>query len=150
MNKYTALICVLLPLSVPAFGQWSEKQQEIWNVIESTWAAEAEESGKWPTHFATSDYQSWGQDEALPQTLQTVDGTLKYWNKHNMLRHYRLKPASITVNKDTAVVNYYATEYRETTEGARNRSVLAITETLVFRDGHWKFLASSSWLPKVN
>jgi len=129
---------------------WTEKQLEVWTVIESTWAEEAEESGKWPTQFATSDYHSWGQDEALPQTLGTLDATLKYWNKHSKLRHYRLKPASITVNGDTAVINYYATEYRETTDGVKSRSVMAIAETLIYRKGRWQFLASSSWTPKVN
>lgn len=150
MKIRVALLSVLLVVCTPAFGEWTEKQLEVWNVIETTWAAEAEDSGLWPTQFAVPDYQSWGQDEALPQSLETVDATLKHWNKHSKLQHYRLKPASITVDGDTAVINYYATEYRETTEGVRSRSVLAITETLVRREGQWRFLASSSWMPKVN
>lgn len=149
--KTNAALCLLLLLTCnPASGVWTEKQSEVWNVIESTWAEEAKESGKWPTQFATSDYQSWGQDEALPQTLKTLDATLRYWNKQSKLNYYRLKPASITVNGDTAVVNYYATEYRETADGVKSRSVMAITETLVYRDDRWQFLASSSWMPKVN
>ncbi|MEM6302561.1 MAG: nuclear transport factor 2 family protein [Pseudomonadota bacterium] len=150
MTRSITAVLLLIPFVQPVFAQWSDRQDEIWSVIQATWAEEAGESGKWPTKFATSDYQSWGQDEALPQTLGTVDRTLKYWNQHSKLKHHRLKPASITVNKDTAVVNYYATEYRETTEGSRSRSVTAITETLVFRDGRWRFLASSTWMPKPN
>ena len=150
MSRHLTVVLVLLSFSQSAFGQWSDKQTEIWNVIQSTWSEETEESGKWPTKFATPDYQSWGQDEALPQMLETLDRTLKYWNKHSKLKFYRLVPASITLNEDVAVVNYYATEYRETTEGSRSRSVTAITETLVFRDGRWRFLASSTWTPKLN
>ncbi|MEM1402644.1 MAG: hypothetical protein AAGG55_04885 [Pseudomonadota bacterium] len=150
MKTHLAIILLLLAIGQPALGQWSDEQVEVWDVIQSTWAEEAEESGRWPKKFATPDYLSWGQDEALPQSLDTLDKTLKYWNKHSKLKHYRLKPASITVNSQTAVVNYYATEYRETIEGDRNRSVTAITETLIHSEGQWRFLASSSWMPKVN
>lgn len=150
MRTHIALFCFMLLVCGTAYGTWTEEQLDVWTVIESTWAEEAGESGKWPTQFATSGYQSWGQDEALPQTLSTLDSTLKYWNKVSKLRHYRLKPASITVDGDTAVVNYYATEYRETNDGVKSRSVTAITETLVYREGRWQFLASSSWTPNLD
>ena len=133
-----------------AKGKLSDKQNEVWQVIENTWSEEFKDPGKWPKKFATSDYQSWGQDEALPQDLETLDATLKYWNQYSKLKKYRLEVASVIVNENTAVVNYYATEYRENAESTRSRSVSAITETLVYRDKSWKFLASSIWAPKPN
>jgi len=143
-------ILITLMMSATAAAEWSEQQTAVWSVVEQSWVDDAEETGEWPTSFAADGYSSWGDTDALPQNLAESDAGVRFGDESATTRFYQIKPATININGDTAVVNYYATVVSENNEGEREREVSAITETLVRRDGNWLFMASSGWTPDLD
>lgn len=140
----------MLLLNVPALAQWSDAQQEIWSFVEQSWVDDAGKTGEWPKGYAVEAYTSWGEDEALPQNLEEADAGVRFRDESGSTRFYQVKPATIAVDGDTAVVNHYATVVAEDSGGEREREVTAITETLIKRDGEWRYLASSGWSPDLD
>ena len=63
---------------------------------------------------------------------------------------YEVSPEAIVVVGDTAVVHYNATTVTENHKGDRETVVSRISEVLVRDSGNWKFLAGTSYMPKLN
>ena len=137
-------------LANPAVANWSEEQTAVWSVVEQSWVDDAEETGEWPTAYVAEGYSSWGDTEAIPSNLAQAVASVRFGDESSTTVFYQVKPVTISINGDTAVVNYYSTVVSENSEGERNRRVSAITETLVRRDDTWLFLGSSGWTPKLN
>jgi hypothetical protein len=148
--KLVFAIVLAVVVANPAVANWSEEQTAVWSVVEQSWVDDAEETGEWPTGFVAEGYSSWGETDALPSNLAQSNASVRFGDESSTTRFYQVKPVTISINGDTAVVNYYSTVVSENNEGEREREVSAITETLVRRDGAWLFLGSSGWTPDLN
>lgn len=148
--KFIFAIVLAIVVANPAVADWSEEQTAVWSVVEQSWVDDAEETGEWPTAYVAEGYSSWGETDALPSNLAQADASVRFGDESSTTRFYQVKPVTISINGDTAVVNYYSTVVSENSEGKREREVSAITETLVRRDGAWLFLGSSGWSPELN
>jgi hypothetical protein len=148
--KFIFAIVLAIVLANPAVANWSEEQTAVWSVVEQSWVDDAEETGEWPTGYVAEGYTSWGETDALPSNLAQANASVRFGDESTTTRFYQVKPVTISINGDTAVVNYYSTVVSENSEGERERNVSALTETLVRRDGAWRFLGSSGWTPDLN
>lgn len=148
--KHAIFVVAAVLLAGPVFGQWSEEQQQVWAFVEQSWVDDSGKTGEWPRGYAVEAYTSWGEEEAMPQNLAEADAGVRFRDESGSTAFYQVKPTTISIDGDTAVVNYYATVVAEDSDGEREREVTAITETLISRDGEWRYFASSGWSPDLD
>jgi hypothetical protein len=148
--RFVIAIVLAVIVANPAVANWSEEQTAVWSVVEQSWVDDAEETGEWPTGYVAGEYSSWGETDAIPSNLAQADASVRFGDESTTTVFYEVKPVTISINGDTAVVNYCSTVVSENSAGEREREVSAVTETLVRRDGAWLFLASSGWSPDLN
>jgi hypothetical protein len=129
---------------------WNDSQMTVWKLVEQSWVDDAEENGKWPADYVHDKYVTWGADSGGPIYKDASIKWSRFSDEGSDTLIYELSPAAITVEGNTAVVNYYATTVTKDTEGKRERSVVRISEVLVNDGKKWMFLAGSSFEPKMD
>lgn len=129
---------------------WNDSQMEVWKIVELSWVDDAAENGKWPKDYVHDKYVAWGADSGGPSYKDSSIKWSRFGDENNDTLIYEVSPAAITVEGNTAVVNYYATTVSKNAEGKHNRSVSRISEVLIKEGRKWVFLAGSSFEPKMN
>jgi hypothetical protein len=129
---------------------WNDSQMAVWKVVEQSWVDDAAENGNWPKNYVHDKYVSWGADSGGPVYKDASIKWSRFGDDASDTLIYENSPVAITVEGSTAVVNYYATTVTTNAEGKRKRSVVRISEVLVKAGKKWKFLAGSSFEPKMN
>ena len=74
------LLAIIVLLSVtgsavaPVFGQtWSDKQLEVWNVIEAQWKASMEKDTTWPDKVLQEKFLVWDNERPMPRDKSSTN-----------------------------------------------------------------------------
>lgn len=144
---------ILISMAFAVNGQqptWDAAQMEVWKVVEQSWVDDAAENGKWPNDYVHDKYVAWGADSGGPVYKDSSIKWSRFVDESYDTLIYETSPAAITVEGNTAVVNYYATTVTKDDQDKRKRSVVRISEVLVKDGNKWMFLAGSNFAPKMN
>lgn len=153
MKSLKVSLLALLAIAYSAHAQqptWNDAQMEVWKIVDQSWVDDASETGKWPADYVHDKYVTWGAESGGPVYKDASIKWSRFGDENNDTLIYEISPAAITVEGDTAVVNYYATTVTKNAENKQERSVVRISEVLVKNGKKWKFLAGSSFQPKMN
>ena len=148
--KMRHLLSVIVILSAtgaavaPAFGQtWSDKQLEVWNVIEAQWKASMEKDATWPDKYLHEKLIAWGDEIPMPRDKSSMDKWVRYGMENSTTLLQELYPVGIIVQGNTAVAHYFYSQASENRKGERETSHGRYTDVLVKENGTWQFLAWS-------
>lgn len=129
---------------------WNKAQMEVWDTVQKSWVDDAAENGNWPKNYVHDKYVSWGANSGGPAYKDSSIKWSRFNNESSDTLIYDNSPVSITVEGNTAVVNYYSTSVTKNSDGKRKRSVSGISEVLIKVDKKWVFLSGSDFEPKMN
>ena len=121
MKKLVLLIsCVILVLNTSVMCQeWSTEQKEALGIVEKMDKFWANRDLNGYMSCLHDNFIGWFQEDPLPLDKNS----LRHWEEHylstsKILRN-EIKPVSIKVTDDIAIVNLYATAVREDENGAK-------------------------------
>ena len=79
----------------PAFGQtWSDKQLEVWNVIETQWKAAMEKDTTWPDKYLHEKFLNWVNQNPMPRDKSSVQKWNRYGTENSTTLLQELFPRS--------------------------------------------------------
>ena len=132
-------VTVLLALAAPASAQqWTPEQQEL---VEFTQGCQASKQ-TWLDCFHP-DYEAWGDMSfGVPMQKADVEAVGSYWWDVNERLVLHIKPVSITVRGDFAVVlSIYTDTMRNRETGEVVTTTFAWTDICVRENGRWYWIA---------
>lgn len=141
LAKVVGLILVLTAFSAAA-KNWDEKQQEVWNVILSSYQDIDKRDANWSDKWVTADAMVWSNNTPMPRdrdsikrwdTFQFSDGTTSNVSEYS--------PTAILVHGDTAVAHYYYSNGTTSKEGKQSTTHGRCSDILVKEEQSWKFIA---------
>jgi len=121
MKKLVLLFsCVILGIGTSAFCQeWSAEQKEAFGIVEQmndSWANRDLDGYMSCLH---ENFIGWFQDNPLPIDKKTLRQWEDHWLSTSKILHHQIKPVSIKVTDDIAIVNSYSSAIREDETGAK-------------------------------
>ena len=128
----------------PVFGQtWSDKQLEVWNVIEAQWKASMEKDATWPDKYLNEKFLAWSDERPMPRDKSSFNKWFRYGMENSTTLLQELFPVGIVVHDNTAVAHYFYSQASENRKGERKTVHGHYTDILVKENGTWRFLAWS-------
>jgi ketosteroid isomerase-like protein len=125
-----------------ALGQtWSDKQLEVWSVIETQWKAAMEKDDNWTDKYLHDNFLGWGNQNPTPRGKASVKKWNRYGTENSTTLLQELFPVGIVVNGNTAVAHYFYSQASEDRKGERKTVNGQYTDILVKENGAWRFLA---------
>jgi hypothetical protein len=147
MRDFLAIIVLLSATGsvvAPVFGQtWSDKQLEVWNVIEAQWKASMEKDTTWPDKVLQEKFLGWDIERPMPRDKSSTNSWTRYTNENSTTLLQELYPVGIIVQGNTAVAHYFYSQASENRKGERETTHGRYTDVLVKENGTWQFLAWS-------
>jgi len=140
-----ALFLFMATISLPTISfsqQWSTEQQEVLAVTEKIFEYWAERDLEGFMSFFHDNFMGWFGTDPFPNDKETLRELESLTLKNQKIHHYRLKPISVTITDNVAIVNLYYVAMREDENGKvinNSRS----TETYIKENGKWLLLAWS-------
>ncbi len=126
----------------PVFGQtWSDKQLEVWNVIEAQWKAAMEKDTTWPDKYLHEKFLGWGNQNPTPRDKSSVQKWDRYRTENSTTLLQELYLVGIVVHGNTAVAHYFYSQASENRKDERKTVHGRYTDILVKENGTWRFLA---------
>jgi hypothetical protein len=145
MRHLLSIIVILCGIGVavaPAFGQtWSDKQLEVWNVIEAQWKASMEKDTTWPDKYLHEKLLAWSDERPMPRDKSSFHKWIRYEMENSTVLLQELYPVGIVVHGNTAVAHYFYSQASENRKGERKTVHGRYTDILVKENGTWQFLA---------
>ncbi len=143
MRRFTLpAIALLLVLASPAPAQqWSAEQLEVWDVIQSQWAATMEKDASWPDRFLHDAFMGWGNDQPAPRSKDSRTMWSRYGMENSTTLVQELYPIAIMVEGNTAVAHYFYSTAAEDRKGDRETTSGRYTDVLLNDGGAWRFIA---------
>jgi hypothetical protein len=123
--------------------EWSSEQKEVWELQEKMFKSYADGDLEGYMSCLHENYVSWSEGSPVPINK----GDLKKWESSNLqsqrILNYTVKPVSIVVTDDVAVVNLYFWSRREaTTVEGLFLTYSKITRFCKKEDGKWLILGN--------
>ncbi len=138
----TLIFVVMGAMVMPALGQtWSDKQLEVWNVIEAQWKAAMEKEANWTEEYLHGKFLGWSNQNPTPRNKASVQKWTRYGNENSTTLMQELFPIGIVVQGNTAVAHYFYSQATENKKGERKTTPGQYTDILVKENGTWRFLA---------
>lgn len=129
-------------IAAPAAAQeWSQAQTDAWNYVSSSWQ-EHVDAGTWAEELDPGGY-GWNTNYPVPTSRSQMAARAGVFGAEGTVLYYQLDPVKIAVNGDTAIAYYYANIVETNYKGERETSTERCADTLIKRDGQWRFLG---WL----
>lgn len=139
--KSSLLVAVLgcaLLVSAPLSAQeWSKAQKEVWNNVETYWGLWAKRDVDGFLSYFHEDYSGWFNGSSLPSGKESVHKWLSHFfpNSENLV--YEIKPVSIKVHGDFAIVHYYYSELSKNADGKNEMEQGRWTDILKKDGNRW-------------
>ncbi len=135
----------------PASGQtWSDKQLEVWQVIEASWKADMEKDTTWTITYLHEKFLGWNNVRPAPRTKLSIHKWNRYGTENSTTLLQELYPVGIVVHGNTAVVHYFYSQASENRKDERKTVHGRYTDILVKESGTWRFLAWSGGANPTN
>lgn len=147
MKLRLILAIIILFGGLNAFGSpanaqtWSDKQLEVWNVIETSWQAEMQKDTTWTLKYLHEKFLGWSIERPVPRSKSSVHKWNRYGTENSTTLLHELYPIGIVVHGNTAVVHYFYSIASENRKGERKTTHGKFTDILVKENGKWQFLA---------
>jgi hypothetical protein len=123
--------------------EWTKAQNEVWKVVEDSWAQWQQGGGEGLTTSFHEKYQGWNADDPLPVGKQEVQKSMDAMMKMMTINYYSLNRARIVVLETTAVVHYYCNVYFTWNQGEKTSEEnfkAKFAEFYIKEGGTWKLL----------
>jgi len=129
----------LLAASSASAQEWSEAQLEVWAFEESCWQDFAsQEYEEWLTCFHP-DFVGWFSTNPTPMPFH--EGFGRHYMESSPVRIFALKPFSILIHGNVAIVHYSAHVIRTGPDGKDQAVWEHWTDVAVKEDGRWSWIA---------
>ncbi|MCC7198848.1 MAG: nuclear transport factor 2 family protein [Gammaproteobacteria bacterium] len=141
-----SMLCLLVlsGFSVAASAQtWSAEQQEVWAVEEAQWKLAAAKDLSWVDTMVHPSVSYWETDQPVPQNKASLLRWNRYSASYSTVLEQEIRPISIVVTGNVAVVNYVYQIAREDDKKKRETVQGRYMDVLVKDKGKWLFLAWS-------
>lgn len=114
---------LLAPSHLFAQGAWTPAQQDVWKNVEAYWALDTQGNTEGFMSYFHDDYVGWEINDALPSTKADARKWIAHGHQTEKTLVYSIKPLSIKIHNDIAIVHYYWSNLVKDAEGKeRNRS----------------------------
>nr|WP_137677377.1 hypothetical protein [Parerythrobacter lutipelagi] len=133
-----AAVAATIAVSPVHAQSWSSEQSEVWTFVSDAWAEHAE-NGTWYEVVDPNGY-GWNSDYPVPSSRDQMRARNNVFGQEGEILYRQLDPVKISVNGDTAIAYYYANLVEKNYKGERETSVERCADTLIKRDGAWRFL----------
>jgi ketosteroid isomerase-like protein len=117
--------------------QWNAAQQEVWAAIENAWDMFAKNDLQGALSVYHPDYVGWHYEAQVPSDFETGKKWITYFLPKEEIVLYDIKPASIIVHGNFAVVHYFFTVVSKTEKEEESFSSGRWTETWVKEGNKW-------------
>jgi ketosteroid isomerase-like protein len=138
----TVLIAAYCLLAMPVFAQsWTAEEQEVWSFVESITKQATE--GK-VDEFAKSfhkDFVGWSPTGLVPDTRADRVKMLNYFVPQSKSLFYELRPLSIKVHGNFAVVHYIFNSHYTRGSNPPESSSTKWTDVYMKENGKWQLVA---------
>ena len=145
IQQFISITLIFLGLGatvMTASGQtWSDKQLEVWNVIEAQWKAAMEKEANWTDKYLHDNFLGWGNQNPTPRNKASVHKWNRYETENSTTLLQELFPIGIVVQGNTAVAHYFYSSATEDKKGERKTAHGKYTDILVKENDTWRFLA---------
>ena len=121
--------------------QWSTEQQEVWELSERMEKFWAERDLDGYMSCLHENFIGWYGDAPLPINKNSLRNSEDYNLIHQKIHIDEIKPVSITVTDNVAIVNYYKITRREDENGNR-RTYRKVTRICIKENGKWLILGN--------
>ena len=143
-KTFTFLLLVMTTISWPAISlsqEWSSEQLEVWELSKKMFKFWAERDLEGVMSCQHENYIGWFGDAPFPEDKNASRNWESYNFGNQKIHHYEIKPISITVTDNVAIVNYYLTARREDEDGNRITHS-KFTEIFLRENGKWLILGT--------
>ena len=147
MRHLLSIIVLLSGISAvvtPVVGQtWSDKQLEVWNVIEDQWKTGMEKDTTEYDMHLHEKFLGWDNQNPMPLDKSSVQKWHRYGMENSTTLLQELYPVGIIVHGNTAVAHYFYSVASQDRKDERKTVHSRYTDILVKENGTWRFLAWS-------
>jgi hypothetical protein len=152
MKKFTLilpLLCAALSFQTASSQMWSDQQKEVWKNVEDYWAISSGENAMDFIDVFHDDFVGWDLDETVPSDKATRAKYIRKFWPMMKTEFYNLKPLSIRVYGDVAVVHYLYHMILVPNEGMEEMGLEMKeengrwTDVLMKDGGQWKLIADA-------
>jgi hypothetical protein len=121
--------------------EWSQEQKEAWAVIEKIYNAWEKRDVDGYLSYLHKNFIGWYDNDPLPLNKESLRGWENHWLSTTQIIRNEIRPVSIAITADTAIINYYATSLRKDEQGNK-LAHHKWTDVLKKEDGKWLVLGS--------
>jgi ketosteroid isomerase-like protein len=148
MTKHFAgsMLCLLVVTGFASAARaqaWSAEQQEVWAVEEEQWKLAAAEDLSWIDTMVHPSVSFWETEQPVPQNRASLLRWNRYTASSTTVLEQEIRPISIVVTGNVAVVNYVYQIAREDDQKKREMVRGRYMDILIKDKGKWLFLAWS-------
>ena len=134
--------CVILVISTSVICQeWSAEQQEVWELSERMEKFWIERDLDGYMSCLHENFIGWYGEDPLPIDKKSLRNGESYNLSHQKIHIDKIKPVSITVTDNVAIVNFYKTTRREDENGNR-LTYRKVTRICIKENGKWLILGN--------
>ena len=141
LRMLTTLVLVTLLGSLSLKAQeWTPIQQEVWKNINNYWALISKGDIDGYQEYVHKDYIGWDYGSPLPETKEEAIKWLQFEAPFNKTLIYEIKPVTIKVYGEFAIVNYYYS-YMNEWDGEKNWEQGRWTDIMLKQGNKWVLIA---------
>jgi len=132
---------LLLGMTLLFPQEWSSEQKEAWATVEKMFDFWAKRDLEGYMNCLHPNFVGWFHNDPLPLDKKSLRNWESLWLSTEKIHRYEIKPVSIKITSDVAVVSYYDTTLRED-EKEKNLGYSKWTDVLLKENGKWLILSS--------
>ena len=121
--------------------EWSSEQQEVWELSERMEKFWIERDLDGYMSCLHENFIGWYGEDPLPIDKKSLRNGESYNLSHQKIHNDKIKPVSITVTDNVAIVNFYKTTRREDVNGNR-LTYRKVTRICIKENGKWLILGN--------
>ena len=113
------IACFTMSSSTVTAQEWSATQKEVWSNVEAYWDLIAADDIDGFMSYVHSDFSGWGNGQDLPDSKAERIKGMRFNAPNNKTLFQAIKPLSIKVHGNIAIVHYYyalVTKFKENDE----------------------------------
>ena len=138
-SQILCLFILILLITWPIISvsqEWSNDQKEVLAVEQKVWEFWADRDLEGYMSCLHDNYIGWFQKDPLPLDKASLRKWESYWLSTTKIHQAEMKPVSITITGNIAIINVYATTLEENAEG-KKLIYSRWTDILIREDGRW-------------
>ncbi|OVE79578.1 hypothetical protein BVY01_02170 [bacterium I07] len=137
-----AIFSIVMICSIGVQAQdWSKEQKEVWTIIEKYTEHGAKGDIEELSKYFHKDFSGWSTEGQIPTDYDTRLKFMKYYSDKVKVLLYDLKPLSITVFENVAVIHYVSTSIYKIGDEPEKFDQSKWTDILLKQGAKWVLIA---------